>query len=77
MSIRSLATISANTSHEEELTLYTQSKITTLYEDDAEIGDILRWLKISENIIKYTVKTDAQHLEDNIIQRMSRLKKYT
>ncbi len=67
MSRRSLATISANTSHEEELTLYTQSKITTLHKDGAEIDDILRRLKIFENIIKYIIKIDAQHLEDNII----------
>jgi len=56
---RPLATISANIPREEELTLYTRSKITTLHEDGAEIGDISRQLKISENIIKYIIKIDA------------------
>ncbi len=64
---RPLATISANIPRGEELTPYTRSKITTLHEDGAEIGDISRRLKISENTIKYTVKTDAQRSEGNII----------
>ncbi len=73
---RPLATISVNIPRGEEFTSYTRSKITTLYEDGAEIGDISRRLKISENTIKYTVKTDAQRSEGNIIQRMGRPKKY-
>ncbi len=39
---RPLKMISANISREEELTLYTRSKITTLHEDDDKIRDILR-----------------------------------
>jgi len=39
---RPLATISANIPHKEELTPYTQSKIITLHEDGAKIGDISR-----------------------------------
>ncbi len=64
---RPLATISANIPRKEELIPYTRLKITTLHEDGAKISNILRRLKISENIIKYTIKTDAQRSEDNII----------
>ncbi len=77
MSRRLLETISANIPRGEELTPYTRSKITTLHKDGGEICDILRRLEISENIIKYIIKADFQRLEDNIIQRMSRSKKYT
>ncbi len=74
---RPLETISANIPREEELTSYTRSKITTLHEDGGEIRDISRRLKISENTIKYIIKVDSQRLEGNIIQRISRPKKYT
>jgi len=74
---RPLETISANIPCGEELTPYTRSKITTLHEDGGEIRDISRWLEISENIIKYIIKADFQRSENNIIQRMSRSKKYT
>ncbi len=74
---RPLETISANIPRGEELTPYTRSKITTLHENGGEIRDISRRLEISENTIKYIIKADSQRSEGNIIQCISRPKKYT
>jgi Helix-turn-helix domain of resolvase len=55
---RLLAEISANIPRREELTPYTRSKIVTLREKGAEIGYILKQVKISRNTIKKTIKAD-------------------
>jgi transposase len=69
--------ISANIRRGGELTPYTRSKITTLHEEGAEIRHISERLQISENTIKYTIKSDPQRSVGNTLQRKGRPKKYT
>jgi hypothetical protein len=74
---RPLEVISANIPQGEELTPYTRSKIVTLYEEGAEIRNILTQLKISKNTIKYTLKTDLCCNKDNTLEYLvGRSKKY-
>jgi transposase len=72
-----LTEISANTRWGVELTLYTRAKITTLHEEGVEIRHIADRLQISENMIKYTIKSDPQRSKDNTVQRKGRPKNYT
>jgi transposase len=72
-----LTETSANTRRGVELTPYTRAKITTLHEEGAEIRHIADRLQISENTIKYTIKSDSQRSKGNTVQRKGRPKNYT
>jgi transposase len=69
--------ISANIPRGKELTPYTRSKIATLREEGAEIGHISDLVRISQNTIKKTIKSDPHRDNSVTLKRTGRPRKYT
>jgi transposase len=74
---RPLGEISSNIRRKEELTPYTRSRIAALREEGVQIRHISERLQISENTIKWTIKSNPSRNEGKSLQRSERPPKYT
>jgi transposase len=77
MSRRPLEPISANISLGKELAPHTRAKITTLREEGISIREIAERTKISENTVKWTLKSEPRRNAGITLKRIGRPRSYT
>jgi transposase len=74
---RPLEEINTNSRRGTELSPYVRSKVATLRAEGIAISEIADRAKISENTVKWTLKSDPQRDNGITLKRSGRPKKYT